>query len=200
MKMNTLSLFPSLFHLIEGDNFSGIKNKLIDWIYDYKNENISESKSNKGGWQSDAYFIQKDNSFNPFFKYVEKILEEYGKVYPVGTKFGLKNAWINVNPTGTYNTTHTHPQSTISGVLWVKCPENCGNIVFESPVDYTQYELMEKTISDITNKYNYFPTYFFNPVEGSMILFPSDIRHSVEENKSKEDRISIAFNLEFVRG
>jgi len=200
MKMNSLSLFPSLFHLIEGDNFTEIRNNLIDWVYDYKSKNTSESNSNKGGWQSDAYFIQKDNSFSPFFKYVEKILEEYSKVYSERTKFSLKNAWINVNPPGTYNTTHTHPQSTISGVLWIKCPENCGNIVFESPVDYTQQELMEKTKLDITSKFNYFPTYYFNPEEGAMILFPSDIRHRVEENTSKEDRISIAFNLEFVRG
>ena len=30
---------------------------------------------------------------------------------------------------------------------------------------------------------------------GKLILFDSSIEHSVPENKSKEDRISIAFNL-----
>jgi uncharacterized protein (TIGR02466 family) len=158
------------------------------------------SKSNKGGWQSSAYFIHESKSFAPFFKYVTTLLEEYGRIYPTGTKFNLKNAWINVNPPGSYNSSHTHPQSTISGVLWIKCPENCGSIVFESPVSHTQQEIMEKINPEIAEKNNYYPSYFIKPSEGTLLLFPSDVRHWVEENLSSEDRISIAFNLEFVRG
>lgn len=200
MKMNSLNLFPSLFYMLEGDNFDQIQKDLVKWVYDYKSQNESVSKSNRGGWQSDAYFIQKNKSFAPFFKYVEALLDNYGKIYPMGTRFNLKNAWINVNPPGTYNISHTHPQSTISGVWWIKCPKDSGNIVFESPVSHTQQDIMEKINPHIAEKNNYFPTYYFEPVEGMVLLFPSDIRHGVEENQSKEDRISIAFNLEFSRG
>ena len=34
-------------------------------------------------------------------------------------------------------------------------------------------------------------------MEGGMILFPSHLAHRVNENKSDEDRISIAFNIKF---
>jgi uncharacterized protein (TIGR02466 family) len=185
---------------LEGDNFSIIKDDLIKWIYDYKSNKECVIKSNRGGWQSNAYFIQENESFAPFFSYITSLLKNYNTLYTGDVRFGLKNAWINVNPPGTYNISHTHPQSTLSGVLWIKCPEKCGNIVFESPVSHTQQEIMELLNPHIAEKNNYYPTFYIAPTEGTLLLFPSDIRHSVEENLSSEDRISIAFNLEFVRG
>ena len=35
----------------------------------------------------------------------------------------------------------------------------------------------------------------FDPVEGMMMMFPSDLLHGVEENKSNKDRISLSFNI-----
>lgn len=183
---------------MQDDNFDLIQQDLINWIYDYKEKNKSVSKSNRGGWQSEANFIQQNKSFAPFLKCLTALLEEYIKLYPVGTKFNLKNAWINVNPPGSYNISHTHPQSTLSGVLWIKCPKDSGNIMFESPVSHTQQEIMERIRPDIAEKNFYYPTYFIKPSEGALLMFPSDIRHSVEENMSSEDRISIAFNIDFM--
>ena len=34
------------------------------------------------------------------------------------------------------------------------------------------------------------------PEEGKLLLFPSYLHHSVEENLSDEDRIAISFNLD----
>ena len=34
----------------------------------------------------------------------------------------------------------------------------------------------------------------FDPLEGHMLIFPSNLKHGVEMNQSDEDRISIAFN------
>jgi ectoine hydroxylase-related dioxygenase (phytanoyl-CoA dioxygenase family) len=44
---------------------------------------------------------------------------------------------------------------------------------------------------------NAYLSYYFDPMEGGMILFPSHLAHRVNENKSDEDRISIAFNIKF---
>ena len=38
-------------------------------------------------------------------------------------------------------------------------------------------------------------TFKYTPRENMLILFPSNIEHAVERNKSKHDRISIAFNI-----
>jgi len=41
--------------------------------------------------------------------------------------------------------------------------------------------------------------YAMNVEDGKVILFPSHLEHSVDENKSKEERYSLAFNF-YVRG
>ena len=38
-------------------------------------------------------------------------------------------------------------------------------------------------------------TFKYAPRENMLILFPSNIEHAVERNKSKQDRISIGFDV-----
>ena len=43
--------------------------------------------------------------------------------------------------------------------------------------------------------YNHFPAYTISPTEGTILLFPASIYHSVDPNQSRQDRISASFNL-----
>ena len=45
------------------------------------------------------------------------------------------------------------------------------------------------------NKNKYFHCYWFPPIEGRMLIFPSHLQHHVKENKSDKDRISVSFNI-----
>jgi uncharacterized protein (TIGR02466 family) len=40
----------------------------------------------------------------------------------------------------------------------------------------------------------------FTPNEGDLLIFPSYLHHSVEENLSEEDRIVISFNIKILQG
>ena len=93
---------------------------------------------------------------------------------------------------------HTHPKCHLSGVLWLKIPENSGNIIFISPYEHVAHVEIDELYSDEFKKsHNSFSNYFLNPTEGYMILFPSHLVHYVDVNKSNEDRISVAFNILF---
>ena len=48
----------------------------------------------------------------------------------------------------------------------------------------------------IRDRYNAYTSFNIPPQEGVMLIFPSFLLHSVEENLSDEDRISVAFNLD----
>ena len=39
----------------------------------------------------------------------------------------------------------------------------------------------------------------FIPSEGDLLIFPSYLHHSVEENMSEEERIVISFNIQILR-
>jgi len=113
------------------------------------------------------------------------------------TKMKLLNMWININRKGDYNTEHDHPQSDVSAVLWIKTPKDCGALIFPSPKSFTQDKILDVLDREIITQTKSDHIFAFLPEEGKMVIFPSDMRHSVEMNNSDEDRISIAFNMEF---
>lgn len=100
-------------------------------------------------------------------------------------------AWININDKGDWNDIHNHSDNNVflSGVLYLKCPENCGNIRLYDPRnlpknDYSKYYDFDKG--------NYIK---IQPYEKMILLFPPWLNHLVEPNKSNEKRVSIAFNV-----
>lgn len=192
MNIHHRTLFPSIVSEVECDYFKLIQPNLIKWIYNYRKNNDGVVLSNRGGWQSPSDFYL-DDSFSEFADYVLK--NALISLTHYNIEFKLCNMWININRKGDYNVIHNHPLSLISGVLWIKIPENCGSLIFQSPQAFTQYLLLESVESKVAKEQNYYSNYKFNPREGTMILFPSDLMHGVEPNESDEDRISIAFNL-----
>ena len=102
----------------------------------------------------------------------------------------ITQSWINCNPPNTGHHLHSHPNSIISGVLYIQTDENTGNIQFHQPA-----YLYRSMHGDIKNwgKHNYRHVYF-TPTSGDLFLFPSTLHHDVVENKSSINRVSLSFN------
>jgi len=195
MNITNYALFPTIVTEVECDLFKYIQGDLTRWIYNYHSKNESVIISNRGGWQSSSEFFD-DPSFSEFAEYIVRNANHALCHYT--RQFRLNNMWININKKGNYNIIHDHPSSIISGVLWIKTPKNCGNFVFRNPQFFVENPLIRFADKNVQKKQNYYLNYDFEPKEGSMILFASHLLHSVEENQSNEDRISIAFNLDIV--
>ena len=73
--------------------------------------------------------------------------------------------------------------------------EDCGNIIFSSPNSFETNREIDSYNMDFKKKICYFHSYFFPPIEGRIIVFPSHLEHHVDFNKSNEDRISVSFNI-----
>lgn len=182
--------------VVSGDieNFIDIKNELIELIYKYKEKYPdSSTKSNKGGWQSDreGFF---DSIFSKHLELIKKEITQLIKEYKFITDLDLPSMWININSKYSYNIKHIHPGASVSGVLWIKVPENSGDFVFEMP-DLFNYTLLSKTSNQHLIQNNLMPAWGIKPKEGSMMIFPSYLPHYVDQNNNDEDRISISFNL-----
>ncbi len=78
---------------------------------------------------------------------------------------------------------------------WIKAPKDCGNIIFSSPNSFETSREIDSYNMDFKKKICYFHSYFFPPIEGRIIVFPSHLEHHVDFNKSNEDRISVSFNI-----
>lgn len=180
--------------------------RLIDNIYNLQNTESGNTRSNKGGWQSHA--IESTNFDNDIMKklYEESIRPAALEILELWSLpiYQLKNFcyWYNVNNKYSYNDAHTHPDSHISGVYYIKVPSESGNITFyrnESERDrmwHTSRDIVHQSLN--TNNPNVNTQHWFDPKEGLLILFPSHLSHDVGQNLTNDDdenRISMSFNF-----
>jgi len=160
-----------------------------------KNE-TSSVRSNLSGYQSPSL----DVNLEVLKSLIEKLNEnvkEYSHTLNLKDNLQLSRLWINVNRFKDSNRLHRHPQSIISGVFYIKTPENCGDLCFE-PIDRIEDYWMT---SDMVayNQYNS-PNFCLHPIENHCILFPSWLNHLVKPNLNEtEERISISFNYNYGR-
>ena len=100
-----------------------------------------------------------------------------------------------INSPNTYNTRQTHPNSNISGVFWIKTPNNSGDLKFINPNSFEAFVELNCYVEKFKLDTNSYESYQYNPVAGNMITFPSHVLHEVLLNESKEDRIAVSYNI-----
>ena len=178
------------FDLNDDLNFNKIEKEC------YKEKTINEvgrSISNKNGWQSNFVSFDKYEEISKILKIIDLNSHIFVKEFGVreNYKFSIVEYWININNKGSYNLAHIHPQSLFSCIIYIKVPKNSGGILFwQNQIS----QLGMGGYSKHNNSYN-FESIKYEAIEKRVIIFPSYVSHSVEENKSDEDRISIAFNF-----
>lgn len=164
-----------------------------EYCLSYKSKNISRLKSNVNGWQSND--LQGTHMpLNNLFKLIEKKSNKFAK--QIGLKeVRLDNIWININNKNSSNKEHTHPNSVLSGVYYVNCNEESGDIYFVHPSAATmQYDWQDKSIYDFNNITG--ANRNIRPNTGDLLIFPSWLSHGVHPNNSENfERISISFNM-----
>ena len=84
----------------------------------------------------------------------------------------------------------------MSGVLWIKTHKNSGDLLFQNHSSFTQYHIMECYSEDICKNFTKYPQWKMKSHPGRMVIFPSDLRHGVEVNESRQDRISVSWNID----
>lgn len=189
----------------------GIPIKVVDPTLDIREKILIETKAaaennreniiNPWAGKMDATF-RFDQYVNvledecPFVKdyvygLVNEFLDELDLQHPYSF-VRMDESWINYSKPGYYQEFHMHPESDISGILYVTAPENSGDLMFNSPAGaYNYHKLTHRS-----NRMHASVTY--RPYEGRAILFPSYMEHMVGLNKSNDERISIAFNVKLI--
>ena len=184
------------FYIPIGVKFFDLDVKKIEsYTLDLMKKQQGVLKSNQGGWQSEE--LQGEiPELNDLFIAVEESINEFHSEMKMkaNLKQKISNCWLNVNGKGNGNKPHRHFGSVFSGVFYIKCNRENGNIVFVNPNELLDYHWDEKIIEE-----RFEPTsglYEQWPEENKLLIFPSHVNHWVEPNQSDELRISFAFNTE----
>ena len=195
---NILKLFPQPIFKYQVDNYKKINEELIKYIYGlHNNDNVGVKKSNINGWHSKPFDL-KDDIPNKFYShinnYIKDVFNKYGWEY-IDTKVVCTSMWAIINKKGNFNIEHTHPNNYLSAAYYVKAPKNCGNFKATNPNILNRHirakaeQANELNSNSASIKIN----------EGDLIIFPAYLPHSVEENKSDEDRVIVSFNIDILK-
>ena len=191
------TIFPSIVHDIYTPTFKQLEKDFIAYAYkERRTDPVGEEKSNVGGWQSQEIDMRQDD--NIITQFITQEVVSYfqtNRILREGIKLCFSNCWININKKGDYNTKHIHGMSDLSGVFYLKVPKDSGNIKFDSPNEYNQSAEINSYSEDIVRSFDVSATYVCHSKPGMIFVFPSSLTHCVEVNKSREDRISVSFNI-----
>ena len=131
----------------------------------------------------------KENILNEINFYKNNILQVKENI-----QCYIKNSWLMFHNANDFSHNHYHLNSFISGILYIKTPRDCGNIVFHSSkMNHSIFPLINIPFKKY-NEYNS-STFTFEVKENQLLLFPSSLIHSVEKNLSNDTRICLAFNV-----
>lgn len=147
-------------------------------------------------------YILNNKKFNNLKKQIVKNVDIFTKdVLNLSDKisFYFQNSWVMKHRQGDWAQPHHHANSLISGVVYLKVPDNSGNIVFHRGGATRNFINPIMTLD--YSKYNEFnaDTFTVNIKENMLVLFPASLSHSVEINNSNQERYCLAFNL-FIKG
>jgi uncharacterized protein (TIGR02466 family) len=153
----------------------------------YKNEGNTTSNDNYI-LNNKIFKDLKDDLNLRIQDYFDKVISPANDVTPYITQ-----SWLNYTETNQYHHKHVHPNSLVSGVLYINSNEENDKIKF--------FNDFYKTIKLEVKNWNMWnsESWWFTVKTGDIILFPSSTIHMVEVKKGDNTRISLAFNV-FIKG
>jgi len=153
-------------------------------------------RPNIGNETSVDNYIFKHKELKRVSDLIDKAINEYYKeVYSPANDVRLyvTQSWANYSKTGAYHHKHHHPNSIVSGVLYVNAISELDRIYF-----YNNKEPMLKAPVKDWNAWNS-QSWWLPVATNNIVLFPSTLEHMVENVVNADERVSISFNT-FVIG
>ena len=174
---------------------------LMPEIAERRNRSAGIHRSNRKGWHSeDDLFERTEPATRTLCRHILEAVQMCTKTVSPGFDFKLYGAqaegWINVHGRGGLNTPHDHPAWVWSGTYYVSVPP--GDTDESGAIEFFDTRTNLRTLS-VEGAACFASKFMFKPRTGSIVVFPSFLRHWVYPNDSDEERISIAFNARFAR-
>ena len=130
---------------------------------------------------------------------VNEFLFDYYKLQFDG-KFFMHRSWVLEHQPGHWAQSHSHPNSIVSACMYLDVPTGSGEIRYHKPDSYHNW-INTDTLRFMTHEWHEYncEEWRIAPTTGQMFIWPSQVQHSVSENKTQETRWSLAMDF-FLEG
>lgn len=169
-----------------------------------------KQRNNQGNTTSDSsYIFDEHNELKDLYNFCQQSLNDFfNKLYqPISDiKIYMTQSWCNYTKYNQYHHVHQHPNSIISGVLYVQFDSD-DKIIFHRNIEYSRIKINSMASTPFNADNWWLPCKNSNGY-GALYLFDSSVEHGVNlRQKGKFDavtendlpRISISFNS-FISG
>jgi len=190
MEATINGIFPTPIYI------SKLNRVLTELELSFVNETKLDTYNNEGNTTSNNNYILKNEIFKQLKKELDLIIQDYfDKIICPANNITpyITQSWLNYTETNQYHHKHEHPNSLVSGVLYINSDEQNDKIKFFND-SYRTLRLELKEYNIWNSKSWWFPV-----KTGDIILFPSSLTHMVETKQGTNTRISLAFNV-FIKG
>jgi len=182
MKDELLQIFPTPILITK------YKSSLVDELKYIDTLDWIEQKANKNFKSKDTYLLNHEQ-FKNIKNFIYESLNKFTKnISQSNQKLVVTQCWLNKNPKGSKHHEHVHPNSIISGVFYFKQDPKLPPIQFSKSIQ-SAMKLDPKKYNNLNSD-----TFLLPCIDGELILFPSNLKHSVPINMGDEPRISMSFN------
>ena len=155
----------------------------FEWI---KKQEFGKNRSN--GLSIDRYVLDKPELVN-IRAFIDIKIDEYmNNVLQTDDRLVITQSWLNKSDTEESHHEHSHHNTVLSGVWYPYLDEKMPPIGFRTRHE-SQFLFPTRQFSSLN------ASVFTPPIKsGDLIIFPSNLLHSVIPNKSDKSRYSLGFN------
>jgi uncharacterized protein (TIGR02466 family) len=107
--------------------------------------------------------------------------------------FEVTGCWLNLNAPGATHLLHHHPNNYLSGAYYVEVQPGADTINFHDP--RAQAAVIRPPVTELVAANA--DQAVVRVAEGTLLLFPAWLPHSVDANASDRRRVSVSFNIMF---
>ena len=145
------------------------------------------------GWQSEKDLHRLDE-FRGLVACIRDAAESVLDFLKTGDgAFDLTGLWANMNPKGAAHPIHSHPNNFLSGIYYLRTHEGADTVNFHDP--RSQTGIIRPPVTELTAENT--DQVVVEVSDGTFLMFPSWLPHSVDASGSDETRISVSFNIMF---
>ncbi len=145
------------------------------------------------GWQSERT-LQTREELRELVSYVESAATTVLRFLKIAYEaFEITGCWATVLAKGAVHRAHSHPNNFLSAVYYLRVHPGADTINFHDPRPQTGiirppvFELTAENTDQVVVKVQ----------DGTLLLFPAYLEHSVDAATSDGERVSVSFNLMF---
>lgn len=141
-------------------------------------------------------YISKENKLFNLYKELKELKKEcencvsihLKEILKYDFKFKILNSWSTKTPPKHYSHEHNHPHNFLSAVYYPSYSEHF-------KISFLRNEGIDTFFNIAPTEYNLFNSkkWTIHPQLGTLLIFPSTLKHKIETNYENEDRFSLAF-------